>query len=139
MKKPNAPGISPPQRSATAAGATLRYGLRELAPQPSARIFVGTLRMLEGQLVLEAADGRYQVDVHSPLHADPQLQDQRISVLGYLAEPDLDSYAGAASLTAMRLVSHEAVSLRAYEIHESHRDGGAVDNWLRAQWELLAR
>ena len=38
---------------------------------------------------------------------------------------------------AMNIVSHQAIARRAYQIHESCRDGDAVDNWLRAQRELL--
>ena len=95
--------------------------------------------MAEGQLVLEAAEGRYFLDVHGSFVADPQFHDRRVSILGYQGEQTPASEDGAASITAMKLVSHEAVSLRAYEIHESYRDGCAIDNWLRAQWELLAR
>jgi hypothetical protein len=132
-------GASVAQRPGPDSRKTLRYGLLELAPLPLPRIFVGTLTMSEGQLVLEAAEGQYLLDVHTSFAADPRFYDQRVSVLGFLGEQTPPSAAGAASITAMKLISHEAVSLRAYEIHESCREGGAVDNWLRAQWELLAR
>lgn len=139
MRKAAVPGVSVAQRAGTDSRATLRYGLRELAPLPSPRIFVGTLTMAEGQLVLEAAEGRYFLDVHGSFVADRQFHDRRVSILGYQGEQTPASEDGAASITAMKLVSHEAVSQRAYEIYESCRGGCAIDNWLRAQWELLAR
>lgn len=139
MKRAAFPGASAARRAGTDSRTTLRYGLLELAPLPLPRIFVGTLTMAEGQLVLEAAEGQYLLDVHTSIATDPLCLDRRVSVLGFLGEQTPPSAVGAASITAMKVVSHEAVSLRAYQIHESYRDAGAVDNWLRAQWELLAR
>ena len=37
---------------------------------------------------------------------------------------------------AKRMVTHEAIAKRAYEIYASGRGGSAVDNWLRAEAEL---
>lgn len=139
MRRAAVPGASVAQRAGSDSRATLRYGLLELAPQPSPRIFVGTLTTAEDQLVLEAAEGRYLLDVPTSFAADAQLYDCRVSILGFQGEQTPPAVAGAASITAIRLISHEAVSLRAYEIYESRRGGCAVDNWLRAQWELLAR
>lgn len=139
MRRSAVLGVAVAKRAGTDSRATLRYGLLELAPLPSPRIFVGTLTMAEGQLVLVAAEGRYLLDVHGSLVADRQFHGRRVSILGYQGEQTPASAAAVTSITVMKLVSHDAVSLRAYEIYESRLGGCAVDNWLRAQWELLAR
>jgi urease gamma subunit len=115
----------------------LPYGLRELAPLGSPRVFCGELTLAGEQFRIQSAEHAYVLDVCSSFVMDRRLHEQRVSILGYLSEQTLAAEAPGESIIAIKIVSHEAVARRAYEIHESCRDGCAVENWLRAQRELL--
>jgi len=137
MNRATVRGVSVAERSGPESTGALPYGLRELAPLPSLRIFCGMLTMADDPFRLHAAEGPYVLDVRSSFVVDRRLHDQRVSILGYLSERTLAAEAAGASIVAMKVVSHVVISRRAYEIHESCRGGCAVDNWLRAQQELL--
>lgn len=137
MKTTAARSISVAERPKPRSAGSLPYGLRERAPQSSPRVFCGTLAMAGEQFRLHAAQQTYLLNVHSPFVIDRRLCDQRVSVLGYPSELTSAAELAGKSIVATNIVSHEAIAQRAYQIHESCPDGCAVDNWLRAQRELL--
>ena len=70
-----------------------------------------------------------------PFVFDTSLRHQAVSVIGTMGEP-----AGAPGITKLivdKLVSHDDIAKRAYEIYQSGRGGSADDDWLRAERELL--
>ena len=137
MKKAALQGVPVAERARPGATRSLPYGLRELAPLPPPRIFCGMLTTTDDRLLLQAAEHPYFLDVCSSLVVDSRLHEKKVSVLGCLGEPTQSVEAAGRSIVAMKIVSHEAVSRRAYEIHESRPDCCAIENWLRAQQELL--
>lgn len=137
MKKAAARSVSVAERPKPQSTGSLPYGLRELAPLSSPRVFCGILAVAGERFRLQAAEQTYVLDVHSPFVLDRRLHDQWVSVLGYPSEQTSAAEVHGESIVAMNIVSHPAIARRAYEIHESCRDGNAVDNWLRAQRELL--
>lgn len=116
---------------------SLPYGLRELVPLRSPRVFCGKLTMAGEQCRLQLAEPEYVLDVCSPFVVDRRFHEQEVSILGHLSEQALPVEAPGQSIVAIGIISHEAVARRAYEIHESLRNGSSVENWLRAQRELL--
>jgi hypothetical protein len=71
-----------------------------------------------------------------PFVFDTSLRVKTVSVIGTMGEP-----AGAPGITKLivdKLVSHDDIAKRAYEIYESGRGGSAHENWLRAEHELLS-
>jgi hypothetical protein len=124
-----------PQQSERGSTSTLPYGLRELAP-PS-EVFWGTLTMTPDRILLRAAHHRDVLDVCFSGQIDDRLNDRNVSILGHLSQYSLAAERAGASITAQKVVSHEAVSLRAYEIAQSGQGGSPVENWLRAERELL--
>jgi hypothetical protein len=137
MKEAAKRGASVVERKRTRSTESRPYGLRELAPLGSPRVFYGKLTMTGERCRIQSAEQTYDLDVDSPFVVDRRLHEQRVSILGYLTEQTSVEDPPAESIIAIRIVSHEAVARRAYEIYESCRDGCAVGNWLRAQRELL--
>jgi hypothetical protein len=70
-----------------------------------------------------------------PFAFDLSLQHKSVSVVGTMGVPP--SALGITKLIAERLVGHEDIAKRAYEIHSSSRAGSADDDWFRAERELL--
>ena len=137
MKKAAARSVPIAERPKPRSTGSLPYGLRELAPLSAPRVFCGMLVMAGERFHLHAAEQTYVLDAGSPFVVDRRLHGQRVSILGYLTEQTLAEEVPAEAIVAMKIVSHEAIARRAYEIHEACREGCAVDNWLRAQRELL--
>lgn len=137
MKKAAARSVPVAERPKPRSTESLPYGLRELAPLSAPRIFCGMMVMAGEQFHLRAAEQTYVVDVGSSFVVERRLHGQRVSILGYLTEQASAAGVPAEAIVATKIVSHEAIARRAYEIHEACREGCAVDNWLRAQRELL--
>ena len=137
MNKAAKRGASVAERARPRLTESLPYGLRELAPLRSPRVFCGKLTMAGERCRIQSAEQAYVLDVCSSFVVDRRLHEQWVSILGYLSEQTLAAEAPGESIIAIKIISHEAVARRAYEIHESCRDGCAVENWLRAQRELL--
>jgi hypothetical protein len=72
--------------------------------------------------------------VDSPSLTDLSLMGKTISLVGKMGIPHGTSFA---KLIATRIVSHDAISLRALEIYQSGRETHADENWYRAEKELL--
>ncbi len=70
-----------------------------------------------------------------PFIFDLSLRHKAVSVIGTMGVPP--SAPGITKLIVEKLVSHEDIAKRAYEIYQSGRGGPADDNWLRAERELL--
>ena len=71
-----------------------------------------------------------------PFIFDFSLEQKSVSVIGTMGVPP--SAPGITKLIVDRLVSHDDIAKRAYEIYQSGRGGPADDNWLRAERELLS-
>ncbi|SRR6266498_91436 len=71
-----------------------------------------------------------------PFIFDFSLRHKAVSVIGTMGVPS--SAPGITKLIVQKLVSHENIAKRAYEIYESSNGGSADDNWLRAERELLS-
>lgn len=136
--------VAPTEASATLSSPALRGGLRELRcglrelfHEPRPRFFWGTLvRGKDGFLLRQAGDGE-PLPMRFSFPVDHRLECQLVSVLGY---PDLASpidAAPACSILVEKFVTHQAIAARAFAIHQSTESGGADENWLRAERELL--
>jgi len=71
----------------------------------------------------------------APFNLDLSLQHKSVSVIGKMGVPP--SAPGITKLLIEKLASHEDIAKRAYEIYSSGHGGSAVDDWLRAERELL--
>ena len=110
------------------------------------RIFWGTFSSDSDDFLLqEVAGARPLVQVtYSPVSdvdegrvgslADSR---QQVSILGHQGQPAMTELGTLPSIVAERIVSHEDVARRAFEIYESGRGGSAFDNWLVAERQLL--
>lgn len=67
--------------------------------------------------------------------ADNALEHKVVSVVGTMGIPP--SSPGILKLIVDRIVSHDAIARRAYEIFEADRGGSSREHWLRAERELL--
>lgn len=115
------------------ARAELRNGLLEIAPHGQRQMYWGTLTLTHDRLLLQEAHGS---DVPILCFAGEnahELDRQVVSVVGHKA----DAEGADQPIVAEKVVSHEAVALRAYELHQSGSGGSASENWLRAERELL--
>jgi hypothetical protein len=113
--------------------AALRNGLLEIAPQGERQVFWGTLRQTADRVLLEQAHGG-NVSIACFGAGNPHALDrQAVSVVGHQAEPE----GGDPHIIAERIVSHAAVAVRAYELHQLAPCSSPFENWLRAEHELL--
>jgi hypothetical protein len=69
------------------------------------------------------------------------LNHKRVSVLGHIGDRSLggdpDDSNRVKSLIASKVVLQNDIALRAFNIFESANGGSTIDNWLRAEKELL--
>ena len=70
-----------------------------------------------------------------PILLDNSLQHKTVSVIGKMGIPD--SAPGITKLIVDKIISHEAIAIRAFDIFKSDEGGSPVDHWLRAEQELL--
>jgi hypothetical protein len=71
----------------------------------------------------------------APFIIDLSLQRKSVSVIGTMGVPP--SAPGITKLLVEKLVTHEDIAKRAYEIYLSDQAGSADNNWFRAERELL--
>lgn len=114
--------------------AALRNGLLEMAPRRRRQLYWGTLSLENDRLLLQQARGKVVPILCFTGENAHELDRQVVSVVGH--ESDGDS--ADQPIVAEKVVSHEAVALRAYELYQSGAGGTAAENWLRAERELLA-
>ena len=84
---------------------------------------------------LLAAEQAVPLDVSLIGSFDTALEHHSISVVGTLGKPP--SAPTITKLIVEKLVGHDAIRRRAYELYESGKREAAADNWLRAERELL--
>lgn len=72
-----------------------------------------------------------------PFLVDTSLEHKAVSVIGRMGIPP--SSPGITKLIAERIVSHEAIAIRAFSIFGSGSGGPPDENWLRAERELLGQ
>jgi hypothetical protein len=79
--------------------------------------------------------------VMQPSFEESTFNHQRASVLGHFGNRSLTgnllSDLKVHSLIASKLVPQSDIALRAFDIFRSSQSGAALDNWLRAERELL--
>ena len=63
------------------------------------------------------------------------LEHKTVSIIGKMGIPP--SAPGIVKLIVEKLVSHDDIAKRAYEIDKSRRGGSTDENWFRAERELL--
>lgn len=110
-----------------------RNGLRDLAADRPRQLYWGTLSLQRDSLLLRQA---HSTDVSILCFAGEnahELDQQVVSIIGHAAEGEGD----AQPVVAEKVVTHEDVARRAYELHESGAGGTPLENWLRAERELL--
>jgi len=93
-------------------------------------------RLLTGSHVLRLISDDFAVFPQDLLAG----QSRDVTVSGHIAteaEMRLHDQLTDPSITAERIVSAEAIRKRAFEIFQSGRGGSALDDWLRAERELL--
>ena len=89
MNKAAKRGASVAERNEPRSTESLPYGLRELAPLGSPRVFCGKLTMAGERCRIQSAEQAYVLDVCSSFVMDRRLNEQRVSILGYLSEQTL--------------------------------------------------
>ncbi len=73
--------------------------------------------------------------VDAPFLVHASLEHKSVSIIGRMGTPP--SAPRITKLIAERIITHEAIASRAYEIFYSGTSGSANDNWFRAERELL--
>ena len=72
------------------------------------------------------------LDISFPF--DTFLEHKMVSVIGRMGIPQGSSMT---KLIVEKIVSHDAIAGRSFEIYQSSQGGSAIDNWLIAERELL--
>ena len=70
-----------------------------------------------------------------PILFDDSLQHKTVSVIGNMGFPN--SAPGIMKLIVDKLISHEAIAIRAFDIFKSGAGGSQDDQWFQAERELL--
>lgn len=72
--------------------------------------------------------------VDIPFLPDMNLDKQAVTIMGEMGIPHGSPFK---KLIAEKIVSHEAIAKRAYELYEANNNTGGDENWLHAENELL--
>jgi hypothetical protein len=91
----------------------------------------GTLEETGDTWLLIARDRIIPLDVTL---SDLSLEHKTVSVIGEMGIPP--SAPGITKLIVEKLVTHDDIAKRAYEIYKGH-EGSADENWFRAERDLL--
>ena len=92
----------------------------------------GTLNADTDTWFLVTREGILLLDV--PFAFEGTLERKTVSVIGRMGIPPSSP---RTKLIVEKIVGHEAIARRAYEIYQSGHGGTADDNWFRAERELL--
>ncbi len=104
------------------------------------QIFVGKLQFTTDNFLLAPPNLSGSVpfiDVSFPF-TDDHFNHQQVSILGRMGERTISGSIKVRSLIAKKVVLQSDIALRAFDIWRSESGGSALDNWLRAERELLA-
>lgn len=77
----------------------------------------------------------HMVLIDAPFLIDDRLMGKEVSAIGRMGIPA--SAPGITKLLVDRIVSHDAIAVRAYELFASGEDGSQDDHWFRAERALL--
>jgi hypothetical protein len=109
-------------------------------------IYSGTITFTTDDIFIGFEGHDQNVDVSGEVVFQPNFNEnpfnhQHASVLGHMGERSLDGIPNSSlrvrSLIAKKAVLQSDIALRAFNFFQSGRGGSAVDNWLRAERELL--
>lgn len=92
----------------------------------------GTLGASTDTFLLSGGEHVILLDI--PFSFDSSLENKTVSVIGMMGVPPSSTLT---KLMVEKIIGHEAIAKRAYEIHQLGRGGAADENWLRAERELL--
>ncbi len=109
-------------------------------------IFSGTITFSTDDIFIQFTENGQFVDLSGDVITQPNFEEnpfnhQRASVLGHIGERSLtgdpNSFPRVRSLIATKAVLQSDIALRAFNFFQSGHGGSALDNWLRAERELL--
>ncbi len=76
--------------------------------------------------------GLILVDI--PFIPDMKLEGHMVTIIGKMGVPVGSTFE---KLIAERIISHETIARKAYELHLSNRNASAEENWFQVENELL--
>lgn len=92
----------------------------------------GTLGATTDSWFLMTRDQMILVD--APFVVDVSFEGKTVSMVGSMGKPSGSPFV---KLIAEKIVAHESIASRAYDLYQSDPAGSADDHWLRAERELL--
>jgi len=101
-------------------------------------IFVGKLMFTTDNFLLAPPDNKPFVDVDiSLVLSEQQFNRQQVSILGHMGERAIAGSLKTPSLIAKSVALQRDIAERAFGIFKSGQGGSSLDDWLRAERELL--
>jgi hypothetical protein len=106
------------------------------------QIMSGTITFTTDDFLIQLSDNGQFVDVSGPAVRLPtfdesHFQHRRASVLGHMGDRVIDGVHRVKSLVAAKIVSHADIGTQAYFMYQANPAASALDNWLRAERDLL--
>src|SRR5271165_2616926 len=112
------------------------------------RIMSGRITFTTDDFLIQFTDNGEFIDLSGDAVLQPNFEEnrfnhQRVSVFGHMGDraltgdPNSDSSPKVHSLIAAKVVLQTDIALRAFNIYQAADNGSALDNWLRAEKELL--
>ena len=108
----------------------------------------GRITFSTDAIFIQLADNGQFIELRGDALLQPNFEEktfnhQRVSVFGHMGDRSLgedpNSFPKVHSLIAAKVVLQTHIELRAFNISQSAHSGAALDNWLRAEKELLVR
>jgi hypothetical protein len=113
---------------------------------PKDRIMSGRITFSTDAVFIQLTDNGQFIDLSGDAVLQPNFEEntfnhQRVSVFGHMGDRSLgedpNSFPKVHSFIAAKVVLQTHIELRAFNISQSAHSGSALDNWLRAEKELL--
>jgi hypothetical protein len=106
------------------------------------RIFVGTFTFTTDDFLLKPPGPVNFIDVTLEGNLlqtvnESGFNHKMVSIFGRMGERVITGSVTVPSLIAKQVVTQQNIAVRAFEISQSGGSGSALDNWLRAERELL--
>jgi len=110
------------------------------------RIMSGTVTFSTDAFFIQLTDNGQFIDLSGDAVLQPNFEEntfnhKRVSVFAHMGDRSLggdpNSLPKVHSLIAAKVVLQTDIALRAFNIFQSAHHGSALDNWLRAERELL--